>query len=172
MPDAIIETPLGLVSIELSEHGVRQMHFIDNLPDTAPAPPAGLALEVSQQVAAYFDGTLFDFDLPLDFDTGSEFQRRCWSVISAIPYGACVSYGEVAWAAGRPGAARAAGTACAHNPITLLVPCHRVIAANGSIGGYGSEMHRKVWLLRHEGVLDKIKGYTDVISVQPEAAVV
>src|SRR5512140_1113362 len=115
MPTAVFETPLGLVSVETSEAGVRRMHFIDQRPNEALPPPTGLALEVQQQVTAYFEGTRFDFDLPLDFDTGSEFQQRCWQVIAAIPYGACVSYGEVALAAGRPGAARGAGTACAHN---------------------------------------------------------
>jgi methylated-DNA-[protein]-cysteine S-methyltransferase len=172
MAPAVIETPLGLVSVETSERGVRQMHFIDKRPDGTPVELEGLALEVQRQVSAYFDGTLRDFDLPLDFDTGSEFQRRCWQVIADIPYGACISYGEVAWAAGKPGAARAAGTACAHNPITLLVPCHRVIAADGRIGGYGSAMPRKVWLLRHEGVLNLIKGYEGAAVAHPEPAVV
>jgi methylated-DNA-[protein]-cysteine S-methyltransferase len=168
----VLETPLGLVSIETSEHGVTQMHFTDKRPAGASAPIEGLALEVQRQLSAYFDGSRRDFDVPLDFETGSEFQKRCWQVIAGIPYGTCISYGEVAWAAGRPGAARAAGTACAHNPITLLVPCHRVIAADGRIGGFGSAMPRKVWLLRHEGVLNLIKGYEGAAVAHPEAAVV
>src|SRR5690348_4796719 len=106
MPSAVIETPLGLIALETSGAGVRQMYFTDKRPDDAAPAVEGLAREVQRQVTAYFEGTLRDFDLPLDFDTGSEFQRRCWQVIAGIPYGSCISYGEVAWAAGRPGAAR------------------------------------------------------------------
>jgi methylated-DNA-[protein]-cysteine S-methyltransferase len=171
MPVSAIETPLGLMSLDVSGYGVRRLYFTEQRPEDAASELTGLALQVQQQLIAYFEGTRFEFDLPLDFDTGSEFQQRCWQVIAAIPYGACVSYGEVAWAAGRPGAARAAGTACANTPIDLLVPCHRVIAADGRLGGYGAR-ERKIWLLKHEGMLNKLKGFSDAAVAHREGSVV
>lgn len=100
----------------------------------------------------YFEGSRRDFDLPLDIDSGSAFQRRVWAAIAEIPYGSTASYAEVAAAAGSPGAFRAAGSACGNNPVALVVPCHRVLASGGRLGGYGGGLEAKVWLLRHEGL--------------------
>jgi methylated-DNA-[protein]-cysteine S-methyltransferase len=137
MPDAILDSPVGLVSITTAPEGISHLDFIDALPEgeALTACPDGLASEVQSQLKQYFEGARADFDLPLHFVTGSEFQRRVWQAIASIPFGATMSYGELAYVAGHPGAARAVGTACAQNPIGLLVPCHRVIASDGGIGG-------------------------------------
>jgi methylated-DNA-[protein]-cysteine S-methyltransferase len=106
---------------------------------------------LATQIDEYFDGSRPDFDLPLDVDTGSDFQRRIWQTIATIPHGEVLSYAEVAIRAGYPNAFRAVGSACGANPVALVVPCHRVVASGGKLGGYGGGLEMKVWLLRHEG---------------------
>jgi methylated-DNA-[protein]-cysteine S-methyltransferase len=90
------------------------------------------------------------FDVPVE-PRGTPFQERVWRALLRVPFGATCSYGDLARAAGRPGAARAVGGANHANPIALIVPCHRVIAADGTLGGYGGGLDKKAWLLRHEG---------------------
>jgi methylated-DNA-[protein]-cysteine S-methyltransferase len=109
--------------------------------------------EAARQLAAYFDGELVDFELPLDLH-GTEFQRQCWLALATIPYGQTVSYGEQARRLGLgPDAARAVGSANGSNPIPIVLPCHRVIGADGSLTGFGGGLHVKRFLLEHEGAL-------------------
>ena len=118
-------------------------------------PPAGAIRDdaafaaVRAQLDAYFAGALTEFDLPLAA-RGTAFQRRVWSALRSIPYGATVSYGELARRIGAPTAARAVGLANGANPIPIVVPCHRVIGADGSLTGFGGGLARKRWLLAHE----------------------
>ena len=106
--------------------------------------------DVAAQLDAYFAGELLDFELDLDL-IGTEFQRRVWSALLAIPYGETRTYGEIARHIGAPvGASRAVGLANGHNPIGIIVPCHRVIGANGSLTGYGGGLDRKKQLLDME----------------------
>ena len=91
--------------------------------------------ETVQQLEAYFAGTLRVFDLPLRLE-GTPFRRKVWEQLRQIPYGQVISYGELARRVGQPGASRAVGGANRHNPIPIIVPCHRVIAADGTLGGY------------------------------------
>jgi methylated-DNA-[protein]-cysteine S-methyltransferase len=102
-----------------------------------------------EQLAAYFAGDLTEFDLDLEL-AGTSFQRRVWSALRTIPYGETRSYGEIATQIGAPGASRAVGLANGHNPIGIIVPCHRVIGANGSLTGYGGGLDRKRALLALE----------------------
>lgn len=102
-----------------------------------------------KQLDAYFAGELRDFDLPLA-PTGTEFQRTVWQALLDIPYGQTESYGTLARRIGAPKAPRAVGLANGHNPISIVVPCHRVIGADGSLTGYGGGLERKRWLLAHE----------------------
>jgi methylated-DNA-[protein]-cysteine S-methyltransferase len=104
---------------------------------------------VREQLDAYFRGRLHDFELPLRM-AGTPFQHQVWEGLRAIPYGETVSYAELAQSIGRPGASRAVGSANGRNPIAIVVPCHRVIAADGTLGGYGGGLDRKEWLLQHE----------------------
>lgn len=92
-------------------------------------------LEAARQLGEYAEGLRTDFELPVD-PPGTEFQRRVWDELSAIPYGQTRSYGEVAEAVGKPGASRAVGQANGRNPLPVVVPCHRVLAADGGVGGY------------------------------------
>ena len=107
--------------------------------------------ETRRQLEAYFDGKLRDFDVPLRLE-GTPFRLRVWEQLQKIPYGQVISYGELARRVGRPNAARAVGGANHHNPISIIVPCHRVIAAGGSLCGYGGGLELKCTLLRLEGV--------------------
>ena len=111
--------------------------------DPAPFATAG------DQLGEYFAGSRTEFDLPLALH-GTPFQREVWEALREIPYGETVGYGELAGAIGRPGAARAVGLANGQNPIAVIVPCHRVIGANGSLTGYGGGMERKRLLLELE----------------------
>lgn len=102
-----------------------------------------------QQLTEYFQGRRRTFDLPLDLN-GTPFQRRVWDQLRRIPYGVTRSYGEVARAIGKPGAARAVGQASGANPVPIIVPCHRVIATAGGLGGYGGGLRLKRFLLALE----------------------
>ncbi len=104
---------------------------------------------VVDQLREYFDGQRIEFDLELDM-RGSDFQRRVWQALCDIPYGETESYGELARRIGEPSAARAVGLANANNPIAVIVPCHRVIGADGSLTGYGGGLERKRLLLELE----------------------
>jgi methylated-DNA-[protein]-cysteine S-methyltransferase len=101
------------------------------------------------QLRAYFAGELRDFDVPCA-GAGSTFQTQVWEALCSIPFGCTVSYGEIARRVGLPKASRAVGAANGHNPISIVVPCHRVIGADGKLTGYGGGLNRKRWLLRHE----------------------
>lgn len=102
-----------------------------------------------EQLQAYLAGELREFELPLAA-AGTPFQQRVWRALCDIPYGETISYGELARRIGQPKAARAVGLANGQNPISIVVPCHRVIGANGALSGYGGGLERKRWLLAHE----------------------
>ena len=105
--------------------------------------------QTKQQLSAYFAKELRDFDLPLSI-VGSMFQKRVWDELLKIPYGETVSYGTIAKTLGDAKASRAVGLANGHNPISIIVPCHRVVGSTGSLTGYGGGIERKRWLLAHE----------------------
>jgi methylated-DNA-[protein]-cysteine S-methyltransferase len=107
-----------------------------------------------EQLEAYFAGELRVFDLQLA-PSGTAFQRKVWQALRDIPYGQTESYGALAKRINSPKASRAVGMANGHNPISIIVPCHRVIGSNGSLTGYGGGIERKHWLLEHEGYLNK-----------------
>jgi methylated-DNA-[protein]-cysteine S-methyltransferase len=111
--------------------------------------------ELRAQLADYFSGVRTAFDLPLVM-TGSPFQRRVWSALQEIPYGETTSYGEIAHRVGAPSAPRAVGVANGQNPVCVIVPCHRVIGADGSLTGYGGGLERKRLLLELEAGVQSI----------------
>ncbi len=112
---------------------------------------AGPLPEAVKQLGEYFAGRRREFDLPLRLE-GTPFQERVWQVLREIPYGQTWSYGALARRLDNPNASRAVGLANGRNPVSILVPCHRVIGADGSLTGYGGGLERKRWLLAHEGV--------------------
>ena len=114
------------------------------------APTLPLFQEATAQLTAYFAGTRTTFDLPMD-PPGTAFQKSVWAELVKIPYGQTISYGELARRIGNPKASRAVGLANGRNPISIIVPCHRVIGASGKLVGYGGGLERKAALLAREG---------------------
>ncbi|MHB1862698.1 MAG: methylated-DNA--[protein]-cysteine S-methyltransferase [Gemmatimonadaceae bacterium] len=142
----------GLVGVyfERHQHGPPPHEQSRWVPDRGQSNPESVVLaRARDQLNAYFDGTLTRFDLPLAAE-GTPFQRQVWDALRRIPFGSTMSYGALARALGRPTATRAVGAANGRNPISIVVPCHRVIGADGSLTGFGGGMERKRWLLEHE----------------------
>ena len=115
------------------------------------APDLPVICEARKQLDQYFMQERVSFDLPLS-PQGTAFQRRVWQELTTIPFGKAISYGELAQRIGNPQGSRAVGLANGKNPISIIVPCHRVIGASGKLTGYGGGLDRKEWLLRHEGI--------------------
>ncbi len=149
-----LDTPIGRLELIADEDGalvrVNLPHPRKPPPDPGPTrrDPARLA-PIVRQFAEYFDGRRTAFDLSL-CSHGTDFQRRVWHGLKAIGYARTESYGELARRIGRPRAVRAVGTANGANPLSIVVPCHRVIGADGSLTGYGGGLEAKRWLLAHE----------------------
>lgn len=146
-----VSSPLGALQLYAIGDALIGLH----LPGSdEPAPPGvnqrtEILVCASAQLTEYFAGKRKQFDLPLDL-RGTGFQTQVWRALLAIPYGETCSYGELAQAIGRPTASRAVGAANGRNPISIIVPCHRVIGASGELTGYGGGMPAKQWLLGHE----------------------
>jgi len=135
-----------------SRRGPPPTHRADWIEHTGQGPASDLLALAAQQLTEYFDGTRTTFDLPLEA-LGSQFEHRVWNALRTIPYGTTTSYGELARRLGDVSATRAVGAANGKNPIPIIVPCHRVVGANGDLTGFGGGLDRKRWLLEHEGAL-------------------
>jgi methylated-DNA-[protein]-cysteine S-methyltransferase len=153
---AKVASPLGTLLVYSNENGLVALDF----PGAKAAEGSTLVspkVRVSLQAADTALREYFASGKPLPRTLkstleGTEFQRKVWTAISKIPFGKTKSYGEIAAQVGHPGASRAVGAACGANPLPLFVPCHRVLAANGAIGGFSGGLAMKRMLLRHEGV--------------------
>lgn len=151
MPSAVLETPIGPLGLIASDTALQSVLFGGDR--IRPEGSSPVLDEAALQLDAYFEGELVAFDLPLELD-GSEFQRSCWLALASIPYGQTVSYGEQARRLGLGSdAARAVGAANGQNPLPIVLPCHRVIGADGSLTGFGGGLDVKRFLLEHEGAL-------------------
>ncbi|MEZ0353055.1 methylated-DNA--[protein]-cysteine S-methyltransferase [Mycobacterium sp. pR1184] len=147
-----IDSPIGLLTLAGRDSVLTNLRMVDQTYEPSRAgwsPDPGAFGAAVEQLVAYFTGELTSFDIELDL-RGTEFQRRVWKALRTIPYGQTRSYGEIAEQIGAPGAARAVGLANGHNPIAIIVPCHRVIGANGSLTGFGGGLGRKRTLLELE----------------------
>ena len=143
-------TPVGELTLVASSAGLRELLWPERPdPPSAIEAPSKLLDEAARQLNAYFAGELRRFDLPLDL-AGTEFQLRAWRALADSPYGETISYGEQARQLGRPRAARAVGAANGRNPLPIVLPCHRVVGAGGSLVGFGGGLSRKQRLLEHE----------------------
>jgi O-6-methylguanine DNA methyltransferase len=154
----IMDSPIGPLTLVTREGGLAGLYMTQH----RHMPPLGtfgpevhvtaipVLARTAEQLAAYFAGDTGTFDIDLS-TLGTPFQRRVWAALRDIPYGETVSYGELAAALGQPTASRAVGLANGKNPISIIVPCHRVVGADGSMTGYGGGLERKRWLLSFEG---------------------
>lgn len=161
----VIRCPLGFLLVGATEHGLCAVQFGDSEKKLERALgheyPAGQIQRDEARLKTwakalqeYFQGREFDLHLPVDVQA-TAFQWRVWQALRKIPYGKTRSYSEIARAIGQPKAVRAVANACARNPVGLVIPCHRVIREDGSLGGYGGGIERKRALLSHEGALEK-----------------
>jgi methylated-DNA-[protein]-cysteine S-methyltransferase len=154
---AVIDSPIGPLTLIAQDGRLAGVHMeITRYRPEAGELGAAVAIEsdsvlaaAASQLDAYFRGELTSFDLPLSLD-GTPFQRCVWAALQSIPYGQTISYGELARRIGQPSASRAVGLANGRNPVAIVVPCHRVIGADGSLTGYGGGMDRKRFLLALE----------------------
>ncbi len=154
---ATVDTPLGPITIEATDRGVCAVQFRPRHHTPQSAATDGAAVTALQEghlrrgVAAlrdYFRGNISE---PPALDLcGSAFDRKVWAALLRIPWGQTITYGELAVRIGAPGAARAVGAANGRNPVAILVPCHRVVATGGALGGYAGGVEVKRWLLAHE----------------------
>ena len=156
MPESRVvhyESPIGWIEIEGSEAGVSALNFVESAgakPDRAPKGPLPAPLaDCLTQLDEYFRGDRTAFSVKLDL-RGTAFQKQVWARLLRVKFGRTTTYKALAEAVGRPAATRAVGGANHRNPVSIIVPCHRVVGANGSLTGYGGGLWRKEWLLAHE----------------------
>ena len=150
-------SPLGPMLIAASDDGLigawfeGQRHFVGRDPAWTIDFGQPLLRDAQRELQAYFDGRLQSFELALD-PAGTSFQRAVWRALAAVPYGEVITYAELARAAGAEGSARAAGAATGRNPLSIIVPCHRIVGARGALTGYAGGLARKRALLDLEHV--------------------
>jgi methylated-DNA-[protein]-cysteine S-methyltransferase len=159
-----VQSPLGPVILAASDQGLAGLWFDGqrHLPVELTGPPVWIHApdhpvlqNASHQLVDYFSGRRQLFDLPLDLGYGTPFQQAVWQALLGIPQGKTISYGEVSTRIGRPSAVRAVGAAIGRNPVSIVVPCHRVIGGKGLLTGYAGGLDRKTALLKLEGVLQE-----------------
>lgn len=147
-----IDTPLGPITVLASERGLRAVLWPDDpdgrvrLEESDPAAVSPIADAACEQLLEYFAGDRKQFDLPIDL-VGTDFQVAVWESLADIPYGATATYGQQAERIGRPSAVRAVGSANGRNPVSIVLPCHRVIGSNGSLTGFAGGIDAKRFLL-------------------------
>jgi O-6-methylguanine DNA methyltransferase len=145
-------TERGICALIIAAHA-EMPSALDALRECCPAAPlvpdADALADVMAQLTEYLHGTRQPFDIPLDL-IGTPFQQRVWAALLAIPYGETVTYRDLAYDLGQPGGAQAVGGAVGRNPVSIIVPCHRVLGSDGSLTGYAWGLHVKRWLLDHE----------------------
>lgn len=145
----LCQSPLGPLTLTASENALLSLDFGDTR--TSGDTPSPILEQAVRELAEYFAGTRKDFTIPLS-PAGTPFQQKVWAALLTIPYGRTASYGEIAAKINKPGGAVAVGQANSRNPIPILIPCHRVIGADGKLVGYTGGMHIKEALLAIEGI--------------------
>jgi methylated-DNA-[protein]-cysteine S-methyltransferase len=159
LPTRTIDSPVGELTLVASDAGLRAVLWAGagaervavGAGDVDEAAAEAHLDTAAAQLGEYFAGERHDFDVPLD-PIGSDFQQRAWMALRAIPYGETISYGEQARRLGDPNKSRAVGAANGRNPLSIVVPCHRVVGADGKLTGFGGGLPAKAWLLQHEFV--------------------
>jgi methylated-DNA-[protein]-cysteine S-methyltransferase len=149
-------SPVGELKLVASDRGLVAILWENDDPDRVrlnaltKEPHHPVLVEAERQLRAYFAGTLKSFSLPIDF-VGTDFQKAVWTALLGIPFGETRTYGQIARQIGKPEAVRAVGAAIGRNPISIAIPCHRVIGSNGALTGFAGGLPTKAYLLRIEG---------------------
>lgn len=144
-----VDSPLGPLLLAASASAIVRCAF-DAPAERRPHDPSPLLDRFKRELDDYFAGCLARFSTPLD-PAGTPFERSAWAALERIPPGQTRTYGGLARTLGNPAASRAVGRSCGRNPIVIAIPCHRVLASDGSLHGFGGGLERKRWLLEHEG---------------------
>jgi methylated-DNA-[protein]-cysteine S-methyltransferase len=151
-----IDSPLGTITLQANDSGLLGVWFMTQTTQPvalgAHTPDHPIIELATQQLTEYFQAGRRSFSVPIAAK-GTDFQRRVWQALTTINFGETWSYQDLAHAIGQPSAARAVGMANGKNPISIIVPCHRVIGKKGTLTGYAGGVERKAWLLKHEGIL-------------------
>lgn len=157
------DTPVGLLGLAASERGIARISFAKDEDEflarllrrfgDRPVVHSHALDEARRELERYFEGKDLSFDLSVDLSILSPFEQRVLRATARVPAGRVATYAEIAARAGNPRAPRAVGNALNHNPVAIVVPCHRVVRSDGSLGGYGGGVRIKEWLLEHEGAL-------------------
>jgi methylated-DNA-[protein]-cysteine S-methyltransferase len=145
----VVDTPIGPLLATGDDAGALTGLWFDRSPRDGWQRDDDAFDALHDQLGAYFAGDLREFDVPLA-PVGTAWQRSVWDALREVPYGMTLSYGELAARLGRPTASRAVGAANGRNPISVIVPCHRLIGSTGALTGYAGGLERKAWLLQHE----------------------
>lgn len=149
---AYYKSPLGILKISADEKGITEIEFVNKENSSIRKSSSKIIRDCIKQLDEYFQGKRKSFELKLNPE-GTEFQKKVWEELLRIPYGKTLSYGEVSRRIRNQKAVRAVGQAIGRNPISIVIPCHRVIGSDGNLTGYASGLWRKKWLLKFEGVL-------------------
>lgn len=167
MDTAYFTSPVGLLKITATQTHLVQLDFVEEenydplssrlmgFGDDNKRTTSTVLLQTLRELDEYFAGQRKKFTVPVAFERGTEFQRDVWSELTKIPFAQVITYGDQAKRIGRDKACRAVGLTNGKNPIAIIVPCHRVIGANGKLTGYASGLWRKQWLLDHERTVDQ-----------------
>jgi methylated-DNA-[protein]-cysteine S-methyltransferase len=152
---AYYNSPTGTIEVTGTEKGIETLYFVDEMPEQSETPTC--LQECMRQLDLYFKGELEEFDLKL-IPAGTDFQQKVWKELLTVGFGKTASYLDIAKALGDKNATRAVGSANGQNPISVIIPCHRIIGSNGKLTGYGGGIERKRWLLdfergSHQGTL-------------------
>ncbi len=143
-----LKTPVGLINIKTDREFLLSVSFVENAGTKSVLQP-GILQETIKQLKEYFEGTRKEFTVKMN-PRGTDFQKKVWEQLTFIPFGESVSYNEIAKKLGSAKYARAVGLANRNNPVAIVIPCHRVLGANGKLTGYAGGLERKSWLLKHE----------------------
>jgi methylated-DNA-[protein]-cysteine S-methyltransferase len=148
----VIRTKLGAFRVQFSSRGLSRLEFCEDgdLLTISKQLAKSLPYDLARKLQQYAEGKSVHWEIPVDLSSGTIFQRRVWHALTKIPYGETRSYGWIAKRIGKPKASRAVGAACGANPVSIVIPCHRVIAGDGSIGGFGGGLPMKRRLLALE----------------------
>lgn len=155
---SVFDSPLGPIMLAASNEGLQGAWFVHgqrHMPDSSGWPVSAnnaILQRAEEELRRYFAGEPVAFDLPLDLDSGTAFQQAVWHTLLQIPRGTTTSYGAISALLGKPSAVRAVGGAVGRNPLSIVVPCHRVLGSKGTLTGYAGGLERKVALLQLEGV--------------------
>jgi methylated-DNA-[protein]-cysteine S-methyltransferase len=159
-----MSSPVGALTLVATDDGLAGILWEKDWPNRTPLDTGARAdshpvlVETERQLNEYFSGRRKDFELSLDVD-GTPFQRKVWNALRTIPFGETRSYGEIAKQIGNPDAMRAVGAANGRNPVSIVVPCHRVIGSNGKLTGFGGGLDAKAYLLALEGGTPAFQGF-------------